>query len=47
VWFILAFFITLILISATSRFEGISRLIKVTDNNEARWKLETSLKDYL
>jgi hypothetical protein len=40
VWFILEFHITHILISTTSRFECISRLIKVTDNNDARWKLE-------
>jgi hypothetical protein len=40
VWFILEFYITLILMSMTSRFECISRLIKVTDNNDAGWKLE-------
>jgi hypothetical protein len=40
VWFILEFYITQILISMTSRFESISLLIKVTDNNDARWKLE-------
>jgi hypothetical protein len=39
---ILEFCITQILISTTSRFECISRLIKVTDNNDARWKLEKS-----
>jgi hypothetical protein len=40
VWFILEFYITQILISTTSRFECISRLIKVTDNNYVRWKIE-------
>jgi hypothetical protein len=40
VWFILEFYITQILISTTSGFETISRLIKVTDNSDARWKLE-------
>jgi hypothetical protein len=40
VWFILEFYITRILISTASRFECISRLIKVTDSNDARWKLE-------
>jgi hypothetical protein len=40
VWFILELYITQILISTTSRFECISRLIKVTDNNDERWKLE-------
>jgi hypothetical protein len=39
VWFILEFYITQILISTTSRFQRISWLIKVTDNNDARWKL--------
>jgi hypothetical protein len=33
VWFILEFYITQILTSATSRFGCISGLIKVTDNN--------------
>jgi hypothetical protein len=45
VWFILEMYITQILISMTSIFECISRLIKVTDNNDARWKLE--IKVYL
>jgi hypothetical protein len=36
VWFILEFYITQILIFTTSRFECISRLIKVTDNNILR-----------
>jgi hypothetical protein len=40
VWFILEFFVTQILKSTTSRFECISGLIKVTDSNDARWKLE-------
>jgi hypothetical protein len=40
VWFILEFYITKILISMPSRFECISRAIKVTDNNDARWKPE-------
>jgi hypothetical protein len=41
VWFILEFYLTQILISTTSRFECISRLIKVTDNNRhgGNWKL--------
>jgi hypothetical protein len=43
VWFILQFYITQILISTTSIFECISGLIKVTDNNDARWKLEINL----
>jgi hypothetical protein len=37
VWFILEFYITQILISTTTRFECIGQLIKVTDNNDARW----------
>jgi hypothetical protein len=37
---IIEFDITQILISTTSRFECISRLIKVPDKNDARWKLE-------
>jgi hypothetical protein len=40
VWFILEFHVTQILISTASGFECIGRLIKVTDNNDARWKLE-------
>jgi hypothetical protein len=44
VWFILEFCITQILISTTSRFECISRLIEVTDNNDARWKLEMDIR---
>jgi hypothetical protein len=43
VWFILEFYVTQILIFTTSRFECISRLIKVTDNNDARWKLEIEI----
>jgi hypothetical protein len=39
-WFVLEFYITQIVISTTSIFECISRLIKVTDNNDARRKLE-------
>jgi hypothetical protein len=46
VWFILEFYITQILISTTSRFECISRLIKVTDNNDARWKLKIEIVVY-
>jgi hypothetical protein len=45
VWFILEFYITQILISTTSRFECIRQLIKVTDNNDAWWKLETEGTD--
>jgi hypothetical protein len=41
VLFILEFYITQILISTISRFGCISGLIKVTDNNDARWKLES------
>jgi hypothetical protein len=40
VWFILGLYITYILISTTFRFECISGLIKVTDNNDAQRKLE-------
>jgi hypothetical protein len=40
VFFILEFYRTQILISTTSRFVCISRLIKVTDNNDSRWKIE-------
>jgi hypothetical protein len=40
VCFILEFYITQILIPTTCRFERISRLIRVTDNNGAPWKLE-------
>jgi hypothetical protein len=40
VCFILEFYMIQILISTTSIFECISRLIKVTDNNDTRWKLE-------
>jgi hypothetical protein len=40
VWFILEFYTTQILISTKSRFECISRLIKVIDSNDAWWKLE-------
>jgi hypothetical protein len=43
VWFILEFYITQILISTTSRSECIRRLIKVTDNNDARRKLEKKI----
>jgi hypothetical protein len=44
VWFILEFYITQILISTTYIFECISRLINVTDNNDARWKMEIERK---
>jgi hypothetical protein len=44
VWFILEFYMTRILTSTISRFECISGLIKVTDNNDAWWKLEIKLK---
>jgi hypothetical protein len=44
VLFILEFYITQFLISTTSRFECISGLIKVTGNNDARWKLEIDRK---
>jgi hypothetical protein len=37
---------TEILISTTSRFECISRLIKVNDSNDARWKLEIEIGLY-
>jgi hypothetical protein len=40
VWYILEFYITKILISMTYRLERISQLIKVTDSNDAWWKLE-------
>jgi hypothetical protein len=43
VWFILEFYMTQILISTTSRFECISRRIKVIDNNDTRWKVEIKM----
>jgi hypothetical protein len=43
VWFILEFYITQILISTIYSFECISRLKKVTDNNDARCKLELEI----
>jgi len=40
---LLDFHTTQILTSTTASIECISWLIKVTDDNDARWKLETKL----
>jgi hypothetical protein len=45
--FILDFYVTHILTSTTFIFECVSRLIKVTDNNDAKWKIETSISIYI
>jgi hypothetical protein len=39
----LEFYVTQILTSTTFTFECVTRLIKVNDNNDARWKLEMEL----